>query len=126
MESIKYEIVEEFISAYNKLNIESMIKYLHPEIDFINIADGEENAHAKGIDEFKEMAKISLGLFEEREQRILSYEEYEDKINVKIKFRGKLSIDLPNGLEAGDILEMKGESIYTFKDNLIISLIDKS
>jgi len=126
MESTKYKIVKEFISACNKLNIETMIKYIHPEIEFINIADGEENAHAKGVDEFKEMAKISLGIFEERKQKILSYEENEDKINVVIKFRGKLSVDLPNVLEAGDILEMKGESIFTFENNLIISLIDKS
>lgn len=122
----KIEIVKNFITAYNSLDVESMITYLHPEIEFKNISNGLENARTKGIEEFRELANSSIKIFKEREQKITSYTESDDTVNVEINFRGILAIDLPNGLSSGETLAMNGKSTYVFKDNLIILLIDES
>ena len=122
----KIDIVKKFIAAYNSFNVESMITYLHPEIEFKNISNDVENAHTKGIEEFRELANKSIQVFKEREQKITSYTESDDTVNVEINFRGILAIDLPDGLKSGETLAMDGKSTYIFKDNLIILLVDES
>jgi cytochrome c-type biogenesis protein CcmE len=122
----KIEIIKKFIAAYNSLSVEGMITYLHPEIEFKNISNGVENAHTKGIEEFKEIANNSIKMFKEREQSIISYTESDDAVNVEINFRGIFAIDLPDGFKSGETLVMNGKSTYVFKDNLIILLVDES
>ncbi|MCW8804436.1 MAG: nuclear transport factor 2 family protein, partial [Ignavibacteriaceae bacterium] len=97
----KIDIVKKFITAYNSLNIESMITYLHPGIEFKNISSGVENAHTKGIEEFRELANKSIQMFREREQKIASYTESGNTVNVEINYRGILATDLANGLKSG-------------------------
>ena len=126
MKKSKIEIIKNFIGAYNSLNVQSMITYLHPEIEFINILNGVENVHTKGIEEFRSLANKSIVMFTEREQKITSYTELDDTVNAEINFRGILAIELPNGLKSGENLVMNGKSKYVFKDNLIIFLIDES
>ena len=122
----KVEIVKNFIKAYNSLNVESMLAYLHREIEFKNISNSIVNSHTKGIEEFKELANNSIKIFKERTQTITSYTESDDTVNVEINFRGILAMDLPNGLKSGEILVMNGKSKYVFEDNLIILLVDES
>ena len=126
MNEAKIEIVKKFIDAYNSMDVDKMLTYLHPEIEFKNISNGEVNAHTFGIKEFKEIANTSIGMFKQREQKIISYEEEDDKINVTISYHAILAIDLPNGLQAGESLDLEGKSEYIFKDNLIISIVDES
>ena len=126
MNEAKIEIVKKFIDAYNSLDVDKMLTYLHPEIEFKNISNGEVNSHTFGIKEFKEIANKSIGMFKEREQKIISYEEADDKINVKITYHAILAIDLPNGLQAGESFDLEGKSEYVFKNNLIISIVDES
>lgn len=122
----KIDIVKKFIAAYNSLNVESMITYLHPEIEFKNISSGVVNAHTKGIEEFGDLANKSIQLFKERVQTISSYTESDNAVNVEINFCGILTIDLPDGLKSGETLVLNGKSTYEFKDNLIILLVDES
>jgi hypothetical protein len=122
----KIDIVRKFVTGYNLLNVESMLSYLHPEIEFKNISSGVVNAHTKGIEDFKELAINSIKIFKEREQTITSYTESDDTVNVEINFRGILAIDLPYSFKSGETLAMNGKSTYIFKDNLIILLIDES
>ena len=126
MKTSRIEIVKKFIEAYNSLDVEKMMTFLHPEIVFKNISNGEEDTHITGIDEFRELAKKSLMLFKEREQKIISYTEEGDTVNVEIAYHAILAIDLPNGLKAGDSLDLNGKSKYVFKDDLIILLVDES
>ena len=126
MNEAKIEIVKKFIDAYNSMDVDKMLTYLHPEIEFKNRSNGEVNSHTFGINEFKEVANTSIGMFKEREQKIISYEEVNDTINVTISYHAILAVDLPNGLKAGESLDLEGKSEYVFKDNLIISIVDES
>jgi hypothetical protein len=104
------EIVKKFIEAYNSINVDKMLTYLHPEIEFKNISNNEVNVHTKGINEFKELAYNSAGIFTQREQQIISYTELNNAIDVEINYHAVLAIDLPNGLKSGDSLDMNGKS----------------
>lgn len=119
-------MISKFIDAYNKFNLDSMLDLLHPEIKFRNISNGEINAETAGKQEFETFAGESIKLFREREQKIVSYSEENDAVNVEIQYNGVLAIDLSDKLKAGDSINLRGKSEYTFKDGLIYSIIDES
>ena len=120
------EIVEKFITAYNSFDIDSMLKWLHPEVKFKNISGGEINAMTSGKEEFELLARQSSYLFKDRQQKIISVTETANKINVEIHYHAVLAVDLPNHLKAGDKISLNGNSEYIFKDGLIYSIIDES
>jgi hypothetical protein len=126
MDISEKEIVEKFITAYNSFDIDSMLKWLHPEVKFKNISGGDVNSMTSGIEEFELLARQSSYLFKERQQKIVSMVEAVNKINVEIKYRAVLAVDLPNGLKVGDSINLNGKSEYIFKDDLIYSITDES
>lgn len=126
MDISEKEIVEKFITAYNSFDIDSMLKWLHPEVKFKNISGGDVNSMTSGIEEFELLARQSSYLFKERQQKIVSMVEAVNKINVEIKYRAVLAVDLPNGLKVGDSINLNGKSEYIFKDGLIYSITDES
>ena len=126
MASSEKEIVEKFITAYNSFDVDSMLRCLHPEVKFKNISGGEVNAMTSGKEEFELLARQSSYLFKERQQKIISIAETNNKINAEIQYTAVLAVDLPKSLKAGDKINLKGNSEYIFKDGLIYSIIDES
>ncbi|MNJ05657.1 hypothetical protein D3C73_1671250 [compost metagenome] len=49
-----------------------------------------------------------------------------DKAEVEINYEGKLAADLPNGLKAGDTIELKGKTIFLVRDQKIAVIEDYS
>lgn len=94
-----------------------MLKWLHPEIKFKNISRGKVNAETAGIREFEKLARNSISLFREREQKIISLEEMDDSVNVVLDYYAVLT--------SGDLINLIGKSEYFFKDGLISSIIDE-
>ncbi|MFD2246346.1 nuclear transport factor 2 family protein [Pontibacter ruber] len=119
-------IIERYTEAYNSFDVEGMMEYMHPEIVFENISDGEATLTLNGTDSFRAQAQEAAGYFSERQQRITNLEVQGDKAVVEVDYAAVLAIDLPNGLKAGDKLELQGKSVFTFKDGKIIRLQDFS
>ena len=119
-------IVEGYLAAYNALDVEAMLDFLHLEIVFKNVAGGEVNATATGIDEFREMAEQSKSLFASRRQVITSFDSSEDTARVGIKYKAVLAADLPNGMKAGDTLLLNGTSVFKFRDDKLYRITDYS
>lgn len=122
----RQKIIENFIHAYNSFDIEGMCRDLHPDIGFEHIVNGEINLNTKGIIAFKKQAEEAKMYFTKREQKIAAINFDGDTIEVSIAYKGILARDLPNGLQAGDTLQLQGKSIYTFKEDKIIRIQDIS
>ncbi|RYZ14912.1 MAG: nuclear transport factor 2 family protein, partial [Sphingobacteriales bacterium] len=95
-------------------------------VRFENISNGEVNLETNGIAELKEQAGKAKNLFSERQQTVTGFTFTGDEVETEIEYTGILATDLPNGLKAGDKIELKGKSIFRFKDNKIIGLTDIS
>lgn len=122
----RLESIKHYINAYNKFDIQGMLRDLHPSIHFENIADGQVNVATDGIEAFKDQAERAKGLFREREQKIIHVQPAADTIVVQIEYRAILAKDLPDGLKAGDKIEMRGQSSFSFKDGKIARIADES
>ncbi|MDY0265403.1 MAG: nuclear transport factor 2 family protein [Sulfurospirillum cavolei] len=120
------ELIKRYIEAYNTFDIETMMSTLHPDIAFQNISNGEINAETHGIEAFHTLAEQSKELFTSRKQTITNVKTSENQTYIDVAFEAVLAIDLPNGLKAGETLQLQGRSEFTFRDGKIVSIVDKA
>jgi hypothetical protein len=119
-------LIETFIRAYYDFDVDTMVSLMHAECSFRDVSGGQVNASADGLAQFRELAERSKALFSSRRQTITGYREQGDTVTVDIAYEGILKVDLPNGLKAGQPLQLTGRSVYELQDGLIFRLIDYS
>ncbi len=120
------QIIQNYVEAYNNFDVEGMIKDLHNDIIFKNISNGEVNLTTNGKVAFEEQAQQAKQFFKTRQQIITETINNEEFIEVTIDYQGVIAIDLPNGLKENDKIELKGKSIFKFRDDKIIEITDIS
>ncbi|WP_316765547.1 nuclear transport factor 2 family protein [Pedobacter frigiditerrae] len=122
----KEEIIKNYITAYNNFDLDGMCEQLHSDIEFIYIDKGEPNLTLNGIEAFKAQAEQAAAMFKVRKQEIIAIVYGDNHVEVDIEYRGTLAVEFPNGLKAGDKIELKGKSVFQFHDGLILKLVDMS
>ena len=121
-----HHLIKEYISAYNNFEVAGMLAVLHPEIQFKNITAGEVTMKIDGLAAFKSQAESVLPFFTERKQTITGVDNSNGQTEISIDYKAILATDLPNGLKAGEELDLKGKSVFRFQDGLIIGIDDIS
>ncbi|MEM9822880.1 MAG: nuclear transport factor 2 family protein [Bacteroidota bacterium] len=124
MQDQQTAIIQQYIQAYNQFDIAGMLQNLHPDIHFQNVNNGQLDLETKGIAAFKVQAEKATQYFKARQQKIAHWTFREDTVVVEIDYEGILAIDLPNGMKAGERLQLKGRSEFTFAAMKIIQLRD--
>lgn len=119
-------LIERYLVAYNSFDIGGMLALLSMDVCFENYSGGELTTITSGIDEFRQLAEKSKSMFSEREQRVTKLIFDEDSVIVDIAYRGRLAADIPDGPSAGTVLELQGQSEFSFKDGLISKIVDRS
>lgn len=123
----KIAIVKQYIEAYNAFDVDGMVEVLDSNVHFQNIVEGQVNLSLLGRTAFKEQAIQAAAVFEERQQTILGVQEVDEStIAIKIAYTGKVAVDMPNGMQAGQEIEMEGESIFGFSGDKIVLIKDIS
>ncbi|MCO7187440.1 MULTISPECIES: nuclear transport factor 2 family protein [unclassified Pseudoalteromonas] len=120
------DLVEAYIHAYNTFDISAMLALLDEHIVFENESNGEVTASAHGKAAFEQLAVQGAALFETRQQTIRELALEEHAVTAYIQYQATLAADLPNGLSAGDTLELKGETQFRFHNNKITYIKDVS
>lgn len=119
-------LVDHYIDAYNRKDVDDMLMGLHPQVEFENISAGVVNASTKGVSELRALALQSLSLFSERHQTIESFGMQGPVAVATIAFRAVVATDLPNGLKKGQVLNLSGRSEFEFRDGAISRITDIS
>ena len=65
-------------------------------------------------------------MFSEREQRITKLTFNQDSAIADIAYRGKLAADVPDGPSAGTVLDLQGQSEFSFVGGQISKIVDRS
>jgi ketosteroid isomerase-like protein len=119
-------LIEPYIDAYNRMDVDDMLLVVHPDVEFESISAGVVNARTSGVAELKALAQQSISLFSERRQVIESLEIVDSRAVASITFRAVVASDLPNGLKKGQILSLSGRSEFEFQDGKISKITDIS
>lgn len=122
----KRALIDQYIVAYNRLDVDDMLAVLHAKVEFRNVSGGEVNASASGAEEFRRLAEQSKGLFASRHQEITRFQSDGNTAAVDIRYEGVLASDLPNGMKAGETLQLQGRSEFGFRDGRIDRITDFS
>lgn len=117
-------LVERYLDAYNRFDIDGMLALLTPDVRFENLAGGAVNAQADGIEAFRALAEQGKALFTAREQRLTSFDADGDSARAGIAWHGRFAVDIPDGPAAGTELAVQGRSEFTFRDGRIALLRD--
>jgi hypothetical protein len=119
-------IIDQYIKAYNEFDIENMLKNVHRDVEFKNIANSEINVHIHGKEILRSQAEDSTKLLKKREMKITNQVINRDTVENDIAFKAVLNVDIPDGPNSGELVKLKGRSIFKFKNGKIISIEDIS
>lgn len=119
-------LIERYVAAYNAMDVAGMLALVHPDVVFENVSGGEVTASATGRDELRALAEHATTLFARRRQVVTRYTPTADGADVEIDWEGELAADLGPELRAGTTLRLAGRSTFTFRDGLIVRLVDAS
>ena len=125
-QQVQQKIIEAYVKSYNQFDVAGMSKHLHQDVAFQNVPNGEITLELEGIEAFRAQAEQAKALFRSRQQTVTDMQFDDDTVEVTINYQGMLAQDLPNGLKAGDTLQLKGKSIFTFAEGKVIKLTDES
>jgi ketosteroid isomerase-like protein len=122
----KQQLIQTYIDAYNNFDVDGMMNTFAQDVVFKNITDGEVSMELNGKEAFRQQALQALKLFSSRKKSITAINNTGNFTEVEIMYHAVLAADLPNGLKAGQQINLTGKSIFVFGDNKIVSLTDIS
>lgn len=103
-----------------------MVLNLNENVVFENYSRDELTHAISGLEAFEQQATEEKSYFTTRKQVITSWNFEGDTVSIDIDYHAVLAIDFPNGMKAGDTLQLKGQSVLTFQDGKITGIVDKS
>lgn len=119
-------LIQNYIQAYNNMDLEGMLATLTEDIVFENIQNGEISMKLEGKEAFREQALQAISYFSEGKQIITNISHLEKTSETEIQYRAVMALDFPNGLKKGQVIELKGKSIFEFMEGKISRLTDIS
>lgn len=119
-------LIDRYIDAYNRQNVDDLMRCVHPMVEFSNVTAGVLDSHTVGVAELRALAQQSLSLFSERRQTVETIEVRDTAATVTIAFRAVVAADLPNGLKQGQVLTLSGRTEFEFQDGAIARITDIS
>ena len=120
------ELIDRYVTAYNQCDVEGMLALMHPDVEFRNVAAGEVTVSSHGREEFRALAERAVTLFASRRQTVREYGDDGVRAWITVDYEGVLAADLGPELQAGTALRLNGRSMFSFRDGLIVLLVDES
>lgn len=118
--------IRDYIDAYNAKDVDRMIDCLADHVTFENRSGGAVDTVAKTRAEFRQLAESAVQLFASRKQEVKNHITVAGTTLVEIEYHAVLAADLPNGMKAGQIVQLSGRSLFDLGNDGITRLIDES
>lgn len=120
----KRSIIECYVHAFNAFDVEMMIALLHPDVEYKSISDGAVTLSSSGVEAFRDLAEQGKQIFSSRKQTIMEFYEKGEQVIMEISYAGVLAVDLPDGMHAGDTLQLEGLLEIVLRDEKIYRITE--
>src|SRR4051812_43427811 len=108
-------LIDDFINAYNSLDVDKMLSCFTKDCIFENITNAGQNLKCNGIAELEPIARNSAKIFKSRQQKIIEKIVSGNKAAVFVEYHAVIAADMPNGMKAGQVLNLKAASFFEFE-----------
>lgn len=119
-------IIENYIEAYNAMDLDGMLRCLTDDVRFQNILSGQVSVATAGKEQFAELARLGAPAFHARRQEVVRCIVVGSHAMAEIAYTATVAKDLPNGWKAGQQLAFTGASYFKLVDGRIAEIIDQS
>lgn len=120
-------VVKAYLDAYNRMDVDALLACVTDDVRFENHSNASpESVVLDGKPALAELARQSLGVFREREQRVIDAVVSGDRVALRIAFRATIADAPPEGWTAGQALALHGSSFLTLRDGRIAAIVDLS
>ena len=116
------EIVQKYINAYNKFDIDGMISLMHIDCTFEMIHDNKITLKTYGKSDFRQLCILSKNNYKYRKQIIESFKEENNKVEVNLYFKATLAIDIPDLGKKDEKISFETKTIFELKNNAIYKI----
>jgi steroid delta-isomerase-like uncharacterized protein len=120
------DVVARYIAAYNRKDVDALLDCLAGDVRFENVSNAGGSMAVEGKAAFAELARQSAAAFAEREQIVRRAVVSGDEVAVEIGYRATVAADLPNGMKAGQVLDLRGVSFFRLEGGRIAEVVDFS
>jgi len=118
-------LIQAYVDAYNRFDIEGMLVTLSDDVRFEHHVADQLAVATDGKADFEKLARVGAALFASREQTVGEIREEGDLVIADVHFHGEIAEDIPDGPGAGTIIEMDGTSEFAFAGGKISRVIDR-
>lgn len=122
--SVEKKIVSDYLKYYSSFEVDKMVDLFSEDCIFENITNSMETIECKGKQELHDYTSTASMIFKQRKKTAINWVIEKNKIAVEVDFIGTLAIGLKDGHQAGDVIKMRGASIFEFENNKIKRLVD--
>lgn len=126
IDPVRRALVETYIDAYNRFDIDGMLATLSDDVRFEHHAGGQLSVATDGKAAFEKLARVGAAMFAARTQTVKGMEARGETLVVTIDFHGEVAEDIPEGPGAGTVIDMAGTSEFGFADGKICRVVDKA
>lgn len=123
-EKLMKRITDEYVKSFNEFDVDGMLRNIHRDVVFKNIAGEEVTVELNGRIAFKNQINQPVELFEKREMEIIGQKFGEDMVENHVAFKGVLAVDIPDGPKKHELIKLQYTTIFKFKEGKIISIED--
>lgn len=117
-------LIQRYAEAYNAFDVDGMPALMHEDVVFENVSNGAVKLVTRGKDELRKQAEFAAGAFSSHRQVWSNYSEANETAAVNIDYEGALAVDPSETPKKGQNLQLKGKTVFGFKDGKIILLKD--
>ena len=119
-----HSLIDQYIDAYNRMDVSAMLATLHSAIEFQNVSGNEVTVATSGIDEFASLARQSLDVFFFRRITIVDRVTDGDGVLCNVRFVGVLRSQSEPQSRLGSLISLDGRSTFTITEGKISEIVD--
>lgn len=119
-------LIERYVNCYNRMDVEAMLECVSDDVLFENISNSGQSMSFQGRDAMREVAMLGLQAFSYRQQKVVRLICAETSAAAEVEFTGTAALDLPMGAKAGDVVKLRGVSIFEMQNGVLSRVADYS
>ncbi|MBK7539535.1 MAG: nuclear transport factor 2 family protein [Myxococcales bacterium] len=122
--------VARYLAAYNAIDVDAMLATMADDIIFDHVSNATESVRTEGKESLEQLARQTASLMSARTQTVrqaVCQEQGElTRCALLVDYEAVVAMDLPDGLERGQVLRLRGASFFELRGDLITRITDLS